>query len=75
MGRRRLCTGKELRNGQVKPKTSELSEHFLQETLLGGSWVVVSRVRSKITIVIAHISGLRTPLITTHEPPSKPDGL
>ena len=38
--------------------------------LLGGSWVVISRVISRVTIVITHIRGLITPLITTHEPPS-----
>ena len=38
--------------------------------LLGGSWLVVSRVISRITIVITHIKGLITPHITTHEPPS-----
>ena len=34
--------------------------------LLGGSWVVISRV----TIVITHMRGLVTPLTTTHEPPN-----
>ena len=38
--------------------------------LLGGSWVVTSRVISRVTILITHIRGLITPLITTHEPPS-----
>ena len=36
--------------------------------LLGGSWVVISGVISRVTI---HIRGLITLLITTHEPPSK----
>ena len=46
------------------------------EVLLGGSWVVVSRVRTKITIVITYTRGLITPLITTHEPPRRgPDKL
>ena len=35
--------------------------------LLGGSWVVI-RV---ISILITHIRGLITLLITTHEPPSR----
>ena len=35
-------------------------------TVLGGSWVVVSGVISKVTVVITYIRGL----ITTHEPPS-----
>ena len=39
--------------------------------VLGGSWVVTSGVISRVTIVITHIRGLITPLITTHEPPSK----
>ena len=39
--------------------------------LLGGSWVVISRVISRLTIIITHIKGLITPLMTTHEPPSR----
>ena len=35
--------------------------------LLGGSWLVISGVTSRVTI---HIRGLITLLITTHEPPS-----
>ena len=43
-------------------------------TLLGGSWVVISRVVSRVTIAINYsIRGLITPLITTHEPPSTTD--
>ena len=38
--------------------------------LLGGSWVVIGGVISRVTIVIAQIRGLITPLITTREPPS-----
>ena len=38
--------------------------------LLGGSWVVISGVISRVTMVIAPIKGLITPFITTHEPPS-----
>ena len=40
--------------------------------LLGGSWVVISGLISRVTVVITHIKGLITPLITTHEPPSTP---
>ena len=40
------------------------------KTLLGGSWVVISRVICRITILITHIRGLITPRRTTHEPPS-----
>ena len=39
--------------------------------LLGGSWVEKSGVISRVTIIITHIRGLITPLITTHEPPSR----
>ena len=38
--------------------------------VLGGSWLVISRVISGITIVITHNRGLIAPLITIHEPPS-----
>ena len=38
--------------------------------LLGGSWVVITRVLSRVAILIIHIRGLITPRITTHEPPS-----
>ena len=36
-----------------------------------GSWAVISGVISRVTILISHIRGLITPLITTHEPPSR----
>ena len=39
-------------------------------TLLGGSWVVISRVISRVTIAITNIRGAITPLITTYESPS-----
>ena len=32
------------------------------------SWEVISGIISRVTIVITHIEGLLTPLITTHEP-------
>ena len=38
--------------------------------ILGGSWVVTSRVIIRVTILITHIRGLITRLITTPEPPS-----
>ena len=38
--------------------------------ILGGSWVVISGVISGVTVLITHIQGLITLLITTHEPPS-----
>ena len=34
---------------------------------------MISRVVTRVTILITQIRGLVTPLITTHEPPSKPD--
>ena len=37
--------------------------------VLGSSWVVISGVISKVTILITLIRGLVTLLITTHEPP------
>ena len=39
--------------------------------MLGGSWVVISRVIGRITIVVTYVRGLITPLLTTHEPPSR----
>ena len=39
--------------------------------ILGGSWVVISGVISRVTTVITQVRGLKTPLITTHEPPSR----
>ena len=39
--------------------------------VLGGSWVVISRVISRVTILITHSRGLMTLLTTAHEPPSR----
>ena len=39
--------------------------------LLGGSWVVISGVLSRLIWVITIATLLITPLITTHEPPSR----
>ena len=36
--------------------------------ILGGSWVVISRVISRVTIIITFFRLLITPLTTTHEP-------
>ena len=44
--------------------------NFCVVSLLGGSWVVISGVISRVTILITHIRGLITLLRTTHEPPS-----
>ena len=39
--------------------------------VLGGSWVVISRVISGITTVITYLRGLLSLLLSTHEPPSR----
>ena len=36
--------------------------------MLGGSWVVINGVISRITIIITHVAGLVTLLITTPKP-------
>ena len=38
---------------------------------LGGSWVVISGVVSPLIWVITLVTLLSTPVITTHEPPSR----
>ena len=48
---------------------------IIPKSLLGGSWVVITRVISRVTMLITHIRGLKTPLITTPEPPSNHQGL
>ena len=45
-------------------------QHWKKASMLGGSWVVIRRGLSRITILITQIRGLITLLITTHEPPS-----
>ena len=47
---------------------------FSIEGLLGGSWVVISGATLRVTIVITHVKGLITLLMTTHEPPSRVQG-
>ena len=54
----------------IGPQTLQLRDHGLRQKVLGGSWVVLSRVRSRVTILITSIRGRRTPLITAHEPPT-----
>ena len=41
---------------------------------LGGSWVVISGAISRVNILITHIRGSITLLVTTHEPPSLDTG-
>ena len=42
-----------------------------RQLLLGGSWGAISGVISRVAVIITYIRGLITPLITTHEPPSR----
>ena len=39
--------------------------------MLGGSWVGISKVISALTWAVTIVTRLITPLITTHEPPSR----
>ena len=39
--------------------------------LLGASWVIISGVIRRVTVIITQIKGFITPCITTHEPPSR----
>ena len=39
--------------------------------VLAGSWAVISGVIIRVTLVITHIRGFITLLITTHAPPSR----
>ena len=43
-----------------------LRPRLVNRPTLGGSWVATSGVISRVTIVITHIRGLITLLITTH---------
>ena len=38
--------------------------------ILGGSWEVKSGVTRRVTLIITHIRGLTTSLVSTHVPPS-----
>ena len=63
------CVMLEALNGCKSKETTTLTS----KTLLGGSWVVISRVITRVTIlIVTPIRGLITPLITTPEPPSRP---
>ena len=57
-----------------EPETSQALNPELCKpwTLLGGSWVVISGVISPLIWAITIVTLLISPLITTHEPPSKP---
>ena len=65
-GSRRLAVPNVLR----KFKWPSLEQRSVLPSLLGGLWVVKSRVISRVTILLPHIRGLITPVFTTHEPPS-----
>ena len=43
---------------------------YIGSSILGGSWVVISGVISRATLIITHIRGLITLPIATHEAPS-----
>ena len=57
--------------GLDPPKPIDPLKEPFKGTLLGGSWVVISRVISPLIGVIIRVTLLITPLITTHEPPSR----
>ena len=64
-----------LRYSPERMQTLEISSRgcrFRVKALLGGSWVVLSGVGSKVTIHTTPllIRGLTAPHITAHEPPS-----
>ena len=49
---------------------TSLTKEDRNRSVLGGSWVVISGVISRVTILITPNRGLITKLITTHEPRS-----
>ena len=57
-----------MRFDQDLPAAVFLAKLCMRLYLLGGPWVVVSRVIPRVTILITHIRGLITPLITTLNP-------
>ena len=50
----------------AEASASSPSKLSLGLDVLGGSWVVISRVISRVARVITYIRRLITPLITTH---------
>ena len=62
---------KEAETGLLLHILSHLPMNFSTLSLLGGSWVVISRAISRVTLVITHIKGLITSFITTPEPSSR----
>ena len=40
-------------------------------SVLGGSWVVISGIISRLTLIITHLRGLIAKITTTHEPSSR----
>ena len=59
---------------QLPSPSLQVSGNSFREMLLvlGGSWLVTSGVISPLIWVISTVTLLRTPLITSHEPPSTP---
>ena len=54
-----------------KSRKASLKKALSRRSFLGGSQVVLSGIKSRVTIVISYIwGGLTTPLIPTHDPPS-----
>ena len=51
-------------------KVQEGPESSPYQRVLGGSWVVISRVISPLIWAITIVTLLITPLLTSHEPPS-----
>ena len=68
-----LLVGPDMTIHRAKATVSVYSSSpcLCHSSLLGGSWVVLSRDISRVTVVITHIGGLITLLIPTHEPPSR----
>ena len=66
-GSGRRVTGESSAQGTGPSLTLEPSK---PESFLGGSWVVLSGVISRVSILTTHNRVLITQLITTHEPPS-----
>ena len=54
-----------------RPSPESFQGFRVEESVLGGSWVVISGVISPLIWVITIVILLITPLITTHEPPSR----
>ena len=56
---------------QAQPSSRAVQFSEVVDPILGGSWVVISRVTSRAKILITQTRGLVTLLITTPEPPNR----